>query len=268
MTLKTSVLPSTFVWRRLHSLTGLLLVLFLFFHLLTNSQAALPVGDAGLGYIKAVNSIRELPYLYAIEILLLAIPFAIHIVWGIQYLRTGVYNSIPTDGTTPSLPEYSRNHAYTWQRITSWILLVLITFHVIQMRFLEAPVLQQGSEPIYMVQLQDDSGLNSFAAHMEVTLQRQKEGKIIAYAKSFGAAELLMVRETFKDPGMVLLYTVLVLSACFHAFNGLWTFLITWGVTISPASQRRMKMVALGLMALVAFMGLAAVWGTYWIREV
>lgn len=34
-------LPSAFIWRRAHSLTGLWLVLFLIEHLLTNSQAAL-----------------------------------------------------------------------------------------------------------------------------------------------------------------------------------------------------------------------------------
>ena len=55
---------------------------------------------------------------------------------------------------------------------------------------------------------------------------------------SFGAAELLVVRDTFKIPYMMVLYTIFVLAATFHAFNGMWTFMITWGVTLSQRSQR------------------------------
>ena len=82
-------------------------------------------------------------------------------------------------------------------------------------------------------------------------------------APSFGIAELLMVRDTFKSPLMILLYTGLVLAACFHGFNGLWTFMISWGITLTARSQRLMRTLATGLMVLVTFLGLAAIWGTY-----
>ncbi len=36
-----------------------------------------------------------------------------------------------------------------------------------------------------------------------------------------------------------IMYTIGVLCAVFHLANGVWTFLITWGVTIGPAAQRR-----------------------------
>ena len=85
-------------------------------------------------------------------------------------------------------------------------------------------------------------------------------------ANSFGLAELLIVRETFKMPIMLALYTIFVLSACFHAFNGLWTFMISWGVTLTALSQVIMRRIAYALMAIVAFLGLAAIWGTYWIN--
>ena len=93
-----------------------------------------------------------------------------------------------------------------------------------------------------------------------------KENEVVVVSPSFGMAELLMVREAFKRPVMILLYTGLVLAACFHAFNGLWTFMITWGVTLTSRSQQLMRTFATGLMVLVAFLGLAAIWGTYWIN--
>lgn len=308
------LLPKAFVWRRLHSLAGLWLVAFLIIHLLANSQAALLVGENGSGFIKAANDIRNLPFLPVLEIVLLGIPFAIHIFWGVKYLFTGEFNSYLSDGSKPALPEYPRNHAYTWQRITSWILLLLITAHVIQMRFMEAPTsAQKGSQKYYMVRLEADSGLYPLSERLNVALydpqqvadagrlenfshsplpkaaspqelvqvqRRQQEqewlavlqarpikkGQVIAMSKDFGTAELLMVRETFKMPLMSILYTILVLSACFHGFNGIWTFMITWGISLSQPAQRVMRTVANILMAAITLLGLAAIWGTYWLN--
>lgn len=305
MDTQSSTLPKNFIFKRLQSLMGLWLVGFLIIHLLSNSQAALFLGENGSGFIHSANSIRELPYLQAIEIFLLAIPFAIHMYWGVQYLFTGQYNSTKSDGTTPALPEYPRNHAYTWQRITSWILLFLITFHVIQMRFLEEPAtVQRDATKYYMVRVNADDGIRTLSKRLGVTLydssqiasesavnlrdssdplemqtnkqtqewiqglnsRQLNDNQLMAVANNFGTAELLMVRETFKRPDMIVLYTVLVLSACFHAFNGLWTFCITWGITLSQDAQRRMRKLSIFLMFLIGFLGLAAVWGTYWIN--
>lgn len=301
-------IPSAFIWRRAHSFTGLWLVLFLMEHLFTNSQAALFLGDDGRGFVDAVNWIKGLPYLPVIEIGLLAIPFAIHAIWGVQYLLTAKYNSFETDGSRPSLPEYSKNRAYTWQRITSWILLIGIFAHVVQMRFLEYPAsAQMGSQQDYMVRLSADDGLHTLSQRLDFTfynpeqLQTKKtaihseaidanllvakqqheqrieyikalekrplnQHQVIAVTSSFGTAELLMVRETFKSPLMMLLYTGLVLAASFHAFNGLWTFMISWGITLTVRSQEIMRFCAISLMVLVTFFGLAAIIGTYWLN--
>ena len=125
----TPALPNAFVWRRLHSFLGIWLVLFLIEHLVTNSQAALIIGDDGNGFVRGVNLIMSLPYLHVIEVVLIGVPFAVHIVWGIKYLRTSKSNSFGGDGSKPSLGQYGRNRAYTWQRITSWILLLGIILH-------------------------------------------------------------------------------------------------------------------------------------------
>jgi len=51
-----------------------------------------------------------------------------------------------------------------------------------------------------------------------------KLGQVIAVANDFGTVSLPAVRDTFKNPIYVGLYTIFVLAACFHGFNGLWTF--------------------------------------------
>jgi succinate dehydrogenase / fumarate reductase cytochrome b subunit len=320
-------IPKEFIWRRLHSLMGLWLVLFLLEHLLVNSQAALLLGDNGRGFVEMVNSIHNLPYLPVIEFFLLGVPILIHMVWGIKYLLTAKSNSWPGK-SKPSLPEYGRNQAYTWQRITSWILVFGLIGHIINFRFLEYPLsLNQGASSSYFVCITVDKGLYTVANRLGITLYDQKaileeskslqkrgnemalvevaksfpersnysshadviltsaqklqqkldfvnmlqkkplhDNEVIAVTDNFGTASLLTVRDTFKSPLYVGLYTVFVLAACFHAFNGLWTFLITWGVVLKMSSQRGTAKLAIGLMLLVAFLGLAAIWGTYWIN--
>lgn len=306
-------IPSHFIWRRAHSLTGIWLVLFLMEHLFTNSQAALYIGDNGSGFINAVSWLKNLPYLQVIELTLLGIPFLIHGIWGVKYLFTAEYNSIRSDGSKPSLPEYKRNKAYTWQRMTSWILLVGIIAHVVQMRFIQYPTSTQfNGENYYMLPISEDKGLYPLSHRLDFELYDQKKidaykmdienkkdvildnqstdlvklqnqqqelawlkalqarplesNQLMVVTPSFGIAELMMVRDTFKSPLMILLYTGLVLAACFHAFNGLWTAMISWGITLTAASQTLMRKIAVGLMVIITFLGLSAIWGTYWIN--
>jgi succinate dehydrogenase / fumarate reductase cytochrome b subunit len=86
-------LPKEFLWRRLHSIFGLLIVLFLIEHFLTNSQSALLFGQSGEGFIKAVNFIKNLPYLPVIEVLLIGVPIVVHGALGVRYALTGKMNS-------------------------------------------------------------------------------------------------------------------------------------------------------------------------------
>lgn len=309
MTTEMKTIPQAFIWRRVHSLFGLWLVIFLIEHLFINSQAALWIGDDGANFIQSANSLESWPYLQVFEVLLLGLPLMIHTIWGIKYLLTAKYNSYGGNGKEPYLPNYSRNHAYTWQRITSWILILGILAHVIHMRFIEHPMnFKHGTQSDFVVKIGMDSGLVSLAKRLNVQLydgdqlnqavhlmglrdsNSDKEGLVyghsflssqevdtlkkmalgpqqtFALAKDFGTAELLMLRDTFKKPIMLLLYTLFVLAACYHAFNGLWTFMITWGITLSQRSQSWMLKVSTLLMIGVGLLGLSSIWITYWIN--
>jgi succinate dehydrogenase / fumarate reductase, cytochrome b subunit len=312
-------LPQPFAMRRLHSLLGLWLVLYLFEHLLVNSQAALFFDDEGFNFIAMVNTINALPYLKVVELLFLGIPFFIHGVWGTYYAWIGKLNAHKTDGSKPALPQYRRNKAYSWQRITSWLLIVGILAHVLHMRFLHYPQhVQQGDKKYYFSLLPYDQRLPMVAEkigakiyddqqlenlHLDLKeneaqlaelknnrssiesasyykllnqVEEQKEwlhtaqkkplnkGEVLVVTPNAGSAFLLIVRETFTHPLMVLLYSILVVAAVFHAFNGVWTLAITWGFTLTRLSQRRLRAITNVLMGIVMFLGLMAAWGTYW----
>lgn len=278
-------LPLAFVFRRLHSLLGLWLCFYLFEHLLVNSQAAWFFHDDGYGFVKAVNLIHSIPYLKAVEVILLGLPFLFHAVWGIEYLRTSKCNSFKTTGKTPSLSQYKRNRAFTWQRIFSWVLVVGIIAHVVQMRFLDYPmVIHDGDEQHYLIKVRKDPALDSVAEKLHAVIYsgpdlrqlrkerwaqeaksfRLKSNQVVLLLPNAGAAFFMIVRDTMKDPWMVVLYSIFVVAAAYHAFNGLWTFFITWGVTLTRRSQKRMRAITTTLMGVVMFLGLVAIWGPYW----
>ncbi len=265
MSSRIAAISSPFIWRRVHSLMGLWLVLYLIEHLIVNSQATLWIGDDGSGFIKLVNGLEGLPYLQVIETVFIGVPLVLHGYWGVKRALTAKTNAGKSDGSAPSLG-YTRNRAFTWQRLTSWILLVGIIAHVIQMRFVEMPKkIRVNNEERFVVRLTRDEGLASLADRIHVQLE-DKGSHVIATAKTPGKAMLLVVRETFKSPLMAVLYTVFVLAAAFHAFNGFWTSLITWGALLSYRSQKAVLPLCWMGVGLLSFLGLAAIWGSYWIN--
>jgi succinate dehydrogenase / fumarate reductase cytochrome b subunit len=328
MSTQTRILPKSFVLSRLHSLTGLWIVLFLIEHLLTNSQAALFLGEDGIGFIRMVNLIKSLPYLEVVEVVLIGVPILYHAALGIHYAIKGRSNVVRSDGSKPSL-QYTRNLAYTVQRLSAWILLVGLIAHVAFMRFAIYPTeAKEGNQKFYFVRLSMDQGLYTVADRLGVKLYDQQkiqeqnlqlqsieskidlvqkrlyevektqvdqgfsqekmsiyeslqrltqkkewilalgkrpilQNQVIAVSKDFGTATLLNVRDAFKSPLKIGLYTVFVLAACFHAFNGLWTFMMTWGAMITVVAQKKVLRVCVALMILLAFLGLSSIWGTY-----
>jgi succinate dehydrogenase / fumarate reductase, cytochrome b subunit len=195
-------------------------------------------------------------------------PFLIHGIWGVKYALTAKGNAHPTDGSKPALPQYPRNHAYSWQRITSWLLLFGILAHVIHMRFLEYPEkVTEGANKYYAVRVTEDARLSGVTQQLHAHLQPDAQGKLKLLAPNPGTAFFFIVRESFKSPVIVVLYSLLVIFACFHAFNGVWTSLITWGVTLSKGAQRIARQVTNVLMGIVILLGLTAAWGTYWVMS-
>ncbi|EOS58451.1 succinate dehydrogenase cytochrome b558 subunit [Paenibacillus barengoltzii] len=63
-----------------------------------------------------------------------------------------------------------------------------------------------------------------------------------------------LMHEIVSNPLFFTLYIIGVVSAAFHFTNGLWSFLVSWGVTVGPRSQRVSSYICMGLFAIVAVM--------------
>jgi succinate dehydrogenase / fumarate reductase cytochrome b subunit len=68
-----------------------------------------------------------------------------------------------------------------------------------------------------------------------------------------------MMEDILSSPAMVAFYLVGVLSAVFHFANGLWSFFVSWGLTVSPRSQKISTYVTLGVFILLAIVSVRSI---------
>src|SRR5215813_2947710 len=97
---------------------------------------------------------------------------------------------------------YPRNWFYLIQRVTGIILFFFITFHVLNFRF--------GMIP----------GLNTMSVAHHVD-------------ESFN-----IVAREFRMVPIFLIYVIGITATVWHLANGLWLFLVDWGITIGERAQR------------------------------
>ncbi|MGQ0414913.1 succinate dehydrogenase cytochrome B558, partial [Bacillus sp. HC-TM] len=67
-----------------------------------------------------------------------------------------------------------------------------------------------------------------------------------------------MMADILNNPAMFTFYLVGVVSTIFHFANGLWTFCISWGITVSPRSQRISTYVTLAIFLGLSYVGVSA----------
>ena len=122
----------------------------------------------------------------------------------IPLIYHAVYGLIITYEGRPNVGsyDYGRNWMYFFQRVTGVVLFLFITFHVLNFRF--------GMIP----------GLNeiSVAEHPERAFK--------------------IVSGEFKVWWIMFIYIIGIVSTTFHFANGLWLFLVDWGVTVGQRAQR------------------------------
>ena len=65
----------------------------------------------------------------------------------------------------------------------------------------------------------------------------------------------------FSNPLMQAWYAVGLAACVFHLANGIWLFLVSWGITIGPRSQRISTLVTTGIGLVVLLLGVRALFG-------
>lgn len=68
-----------------------------------------------------------------------------------------------------------------------------------------------------------------------------------------------MMEGILANPVALWLYIIGVLSAIFHFANGLWSFCVTWGITLSPRSQVITTYITMGIFVAMSIVGIRAI---------
>ena len=204
-------LSSTFVFRKLHQLTGIIpLAVFLLEHFYTNSKAMTGAAD----FNNAVRDLQSIPYIIFVEIGGIFIPLIYHAVYGLVITIEARPNNL-------AYP-YPRNWFYLVQRITGIILFFFITFHVLNFRF--------GMIP----------GLNN-----------------VSVAANPGKAFDIVSGE-FRMVPIFIIYMIGITATVWHFANGIWLFLVDWGITIGERAQRLTGYACIAFGAVLLLVGINA----------
>ena len=136
-----------------------------------------------------------------------SIPYILFVEIGgifIPLIYHAVYGLVITMEARPNnlAYPYPRNWFYTIQRITGVILFFFITFHVLNFRF--------GLIP----------GLNTIS----VAHNPQRAFEIVS--------------NEFRMVPIFIIYMIGITATVWHLANGIWLFLVDWGITIGERAQR------------------------------
>ena len=171
-----------FTLRKIHSLFGLVpLGLFITEHMLINFTAL----HGPQAYNQAVKILHSLPFLWMLEVFLIALPLTFHALWGI-YIAWQARNNHLKYG-------YWRNWAFYLQRLTGLFVFFFVIYHVFSLK------LNPDLSPLSM------------------------------YEK---------VARQFTSLSGVILYAMGLTAALFHFINGIWGFMVNWGILVGPRAQK------------------------------
>lgn len=156
-----------------------------------------------------------------------SIPYILFIEIGgifIPLIYHAVYGLVITMESRPNnlAYPYPRNWFYLIQRLTGVILFFFILFHVLNFRF--------GMIP----------GLNS-----------------VSVAHAPDQAFEIVARE-FRMVPIFLLYLVGITATVWHLANGIWLFMVDWGITIGERAQRLTGYACIGFGIFLLLVGINA----------
>jgi succinate dehydrogenase / fumarate reductase cytochrome b subunit len=78
-------------------------------------------------------------------------------------------------------------------------------------------------------------------------------------AAAFGAeVNFQMMEDILANPFMLWFYIICVVSTIFHFANGLWSFCVSWGITVTPRSQQISTYVTMAFFVVLSIIGVRA----------
>lgn len=80
----------------------------------------------------------------------------------------------------------------------------------------------------------------------------------IAMALHLKTLSFQMMANILANPGMFVFYVIGVLAAVFHFSNGLWSFCVTWGISVTPRAQKLTTYFTVAVFIFMAIVGIGA----------
>ncbi|WP_071395966.1 succinate dehydrogenase cytochrome b558 subunit [Bacillus tuaregi] len=68
-----------------------------------------------------------------------------------------------------------------------------------------------------------------------------------------------MMENIVDNPLMLTFYLIGIISAIFHFANGLWSFFVSWGITMTPRSQQISTYVTMAIFVALSIVGVRAI---------
>ncbi|EGL15333.1 MULTISPECIES: succinate dehydrogenase cytochrome b558 subunit [Paenibacillus] len=66
------------------------------------------------------------------------------------------------------------------------------------------------------------------------------------------------MHDIVSQPLLLTIYVIGVIAASFHFTNGMWSFLVSWGITVGPRAQRVSSYIWIGLFLVMSVMFIAS----------
>lgn len=67
-----------------------------------------------------------------------------------------------------------------------------------------------------------------------------------------------VIHDIVMQPFFFILYIISVIAASFHFTNGVWSFLVSWGITVGPRAQKVSTYLCMGLFVILSIMFVAS----------
>lgn len=80
----------------------------------------------------------------------------------------------------------------------------------------------------------------------------------IRVALGYEKLDFNLMVSIFESPYMIVIYIIGIISTTFHFANGLWSFLVTWGITQTPKSQKIATYVTVFIFIGLTYVGIRA----------
>jgi succinate dehydrogenase / fumarate reductase cytochrome b subunit len=185
---------TSFFWRRLHSLTGIVPVgLFLLEHMISNAEATGGVA----AYNAQVKFLTGLPFRLGLEIFGIFLPLAYHALYGIYIWLRGDSNVIDYP--------WAGNWGYTVQRYTGVLVFFYVIFHLWTMRFTGVHLTVHSDASFWKVQNELSHPLELAAYIVGIVASAWHFGYgIFLFAAKWGMVTGAKARQRAKAAGIAL----------------------------------------------------------------